>query len=142
MNIARWFLLGLVSLPVLEIYLLVKLIGLLGFVLTLALLLSAAAFGMFLLRIQGFSTWMRVQQALARGELPAREMIESGLVAAGGVLLLIPGFLSDVLALPCLIPATRRRFAAYLLSNYIVMPPQPNGSDGQLTIDGEFKRED
>lgn len=142
MNIARWLLLALLSLPVLEIYLLIKLIGLLGFLLTLALLLSAAAFGMFLLRTQGFSTWMRVQQALARGELPAQDMIESGLVAVGGLLLLIPGFLSDLFALPCLIPATRRQLAAYLLKNHIIMPRRTGESEGQLTIDGEFRRED
>jgi UPF0716 protein FxsA len=142
MNIARWLLLALLSLPVLEIYLLIKLIGLLGFILTLALLLSAAGLGLFLLRTQGFSTWLRVQQALARGELPAQAMVESALVAVGGLLLLIPGFLSDLLALPCLIPATRRHLAAYLLKNHFIMPHRPNESDGQLTIEGEFRRED
>jgi UPF0716 protein FxsA len=141
MNIARWLLLALLSLPILEIYLLIKLIGLLGFVLTLALLLSAAALGMFLLRTQGLSTWVRVQQALAQGELPAREMVESGLLAIGGLLLLIPGFLTDLLALPCLIPVTRRHLADYLLKNYIPMPPRAGESDGQLTIEGEFRRE-
>lgn len=84
MNIGQWLLLALLSLPILEIYVLIKLIGSLGFLLTLVLLLGAAALGTFLLRIQGWTTWFRVQQALARGELPAREMIEGGLIAAGG----------------------------------------------------------
>jgi UPF0716 protein FxsA len=142
MNIRQWLLLALLSLPILEIYLLIKLIGALGFVFTLALLLSAAALGMSLLRAQGLSTWMRVQQALARGELPALEMVESALVAVGGLLLLIPGFLSDIFALGCLIPATRHRLALYLLKNHLMMQPRPPESGGRLTIDGEFKREE
>jgi UPF0716 protein FxsA len=143
MNISRWFLFALLSLPILEIYVLVKLIGALGFLLTLALLLGAAAFGMSLLRVQGFSTLLRVRQALERGELPALEMVESGLVAAGGLLLLIPGFLSDILALGCLIPAIRHRLALHLLKNHIMAPPVPESrARGRITIEGEFKRED
>jgi UPF0716 protein FxsA len=141
MNIRQWLLVALLSLPILEIYLLIHLIGALGFVLTLVLLLSAAALGMSLLRSQGLSTWMRVQHALARGEMPAREMLESGLIGAGGLLLLIPGFLSDILALFCLIPATRQSLALYLLKNYVTVPPQATESGGRLTIDGEFKRD-
>jgi UPF0716 protein FxsA len=142
MNIAPWLLLALLSLPVLEIYVLIRLIGLLGFVLTLALLLGAAGLGMSLLRAQGFSTWARIQQALARGELPAGDMIESGILAVGGLLLLIPGFLTDLLALPCLIPTSRRRLAAYLLNKHIIMPRRTGGQNDQITIEGEFKRED
>lgn len=141
MNIARGLLLALLILPVLEIYLLIRLIGALGFVLTLALLLSAAAVGMALLRTQGLSTWMRVQEALARGESPAREVIESGLVAVGGLLLVIPGFVSDLLALCCLIPASRRRLAIFLLGRHPGMQPPAAEADGRLTIEGEFRRE-
>jgi UPF0716 protein FxsA len=141
MNIGRLLLFALLSLPILEIYVLVKLIGAFGFLLTLALLMSAAAVGMFLLRVQGFSTLLRVRQALARGELPAREMIESGLVATGGLLLLIPGLLSDILAFCCLIPATRRRLASYLLKKQVAAPAVRE-SRGRLIIEGEFTRED
>lgn len=142
MNIARWLMLALLSLPILELYLLIKLIGVFGFLLTLALLLSTAAIGMSLLRTQGLSTWMRVQAALARGESPAREMIESGLVALGGLLLLIPGFISDLLALLCLLPASRRRLALFLLERHIGARPPTGNSGERLTIEGEFRREE
>lgn len=142
MNIARWLLLALLSLPVLEIYLLIKLIGLLGFVFTLALLLSAAALGMFILRTQGFFTWMRVQQSLARGELPAREMVEGGILALGGLLLLIPGVLTDLGALLCLIPPIRRHLAQRILAHGMSHHAGPGGSDSRAVIEGEFRRDD
>jgi len=142
MNIGQWLLLALLSLPILEIYLLIKLIGSLGFFPTLFLLLGAAVLGTFLLRIQGWTTWFRVQQALARGELPAREMIEGGLIAAGGLLLLIPGFISDLLALLCLLPATRKRIAQRILESGISQPPGRATRETRHTIEGEFKRED
>jgi UPF0716 protein FxsA len=142
MNIGQWLLLALLSLPILEIYLLVKLIGSLGFFPTLFLLLGAAALGTFLLRIQGWTTWFRVQQALARGELPAREMIEGGLIAAGGLLLLIPGFISDLAALLCLLPAPRKRIARRILESGASHPPEQAARETRHTIEGEFKRED
>lgn len=142
MNIGQWLLLALLSLPILEIYVLIKLIGSLGFLFTLVLLLGAAALGTSLLRIQGWTTWFRVQQALARGELPAREMIEGGLIAAGGLLLLIPGFISDVLALFCLLPVTRKRLAQRILESGISHPPGKSTREVRHTIEGEFKRED
>ena len=141
MNIGRLLLLAVLSLPILELYVLIKLIGALGFLLTLALLVSAATVGMVLLRVQGFSTLLRVRQALLQGELPAREMIESGLIAAGGLLLLLPGILSDVLAFACLLPATRRRLAGYVLKKRGAAP-SVRESRGHLIIEGEYTRED
>ncbi|CAI8787600.1 FxsA family protein [Methylocaldum szegediense] len=142
MNIGQWLLLVLLSLPILEIYVLIKLVGSLGFLLTFILLLGAAALGTYLLRIQGWSTWFRVQQALARGELPAREMIEASLIAAGGLLLLIPGFVSDMLALFCLLPATRKRLAQRILETGVSYPAQKTTHRTRHTIEGEFRRED
>ncbi|MGX2041162.1 FxsA family protein [Methylocaldum sp. MU1018] len=142
MNIGQWLLLALLGLPILEIYLLIKLIGSLGFFPTLLLLLGAAALGTFLLRIQGWTTWFRVQQALARGELPAREIIEGGLVAAGGVLLLIPGFISDLLALFCLLPVTRKRIAQRILESSVARSAEKTARETRYTIEGEFRRED
>ena len=51
---------------------------------------------------------MRARERLARGELPEQEMFEGLLIAVGGGLLLLPGFISDVFGLLCLLPFTRR----------------------------------
>ncbi|QSA96994.1 FxsA family protein [Methylococcus sp. EFPC2] len=145
MNIAQWALLAVLSLPVLEIYVLIKLGGALGFFPTLLLLLGAAVWGGRLLQSQGLSTWVQVQQSLNRGEYPAAELVNGMVVLAGAALLLLPGFLSDVAGLLCLIPASRRVIVDWLLRKRFDFgyrgPRRPEGQDAR-TIEGEFKRED
>jgi UPF0716 protein FxsA len=138
-----WFLIALISLPILEIALLIKLVGALGFILTALLLVAAASLGMYFLREQGLNTWMQTQQALARGELPARQMFESGLVGLGALLLIIPGVLTDVLALLCLVPPIRRRIADFLLTRHFGLKSEAGPErKGPITIEGEFRRDD
>ena len=137
-----WFLFVLVSLPIIEITLLVKLVGSIGFFGTVLLLLAAAAFGMTLLRAQGLTAWMRVQQGLAGGELPAREILDSGLLGLAGVLFIIPGIATDFLALVCLIPAVRARLVGLLLSRQGAGVGSPGKPQGPATLEGEFTRED
>lgn len=143
MNIAQWLLLSLLTLPILEVYLLIQMGGAIGFLPTLLLLLGAAGLGTYLLQTQGWSTWMRIQQSLARGELPAVELVDAAVIAAGGALLLLPGFLSDVLGLLCLLPPTRTLIVDWLLKNrFGFKSPAPDGKPGPKTIDGEFRREE
>lgn len=143
MNIAQGLLLALLALPILEIYLLIQIGGTIGFLPTLLLLFGAAALGTYLLQTQGWSTWNRLQQSLARGELPATELVNGGVIVAGAALLLLPGFLSDVAGLLCLIPFTRRLIAAWLVRSRLGFKQvNPSGPDEPKVIDGEFKRED
>ena len=85
MNINRPFLAALAILPFLEILLLSRLIGQFGFLLTLGLLLITAVLGMSIIREQGMSALIRSQQSLARGELPTRDVVDSGIAVLGGV---------------------------------------------------------
>jgi UPF0716 protein FxsA len=142
MNISRPFLLLLGALPFIEILLLIRVIGMVGFIATLGLLLLAAATGMTIIRTQGMSALIRSQQALARGELPAHEVVNSGIAVLGGVLLVIPGFLSDLLALPCLIPPIRGRLAEHLINSRFSVPATQPRPTGDSVIEGEFRRED
>lgn len=141
MNIAQGVLLALLALPVLEIYLLIQMGGLIGFLPTLFLLFGAAGLGTYLLQTQGWSTWNRLQQSLARGELPADDLVNGAVIVAGGALLLLPGFLSDLAGLLCLIPYTRRLIAAWLVKNRLGQRPGQSQEDAKV-IEGEFKRED
>ncbi len=141
MNIARGVLLALLALPILEIYLLIQVGGLLGFLPTLFLLFAAAGLGTYLLQTQGWSTWMRLQQSLSRGELPADELLNGAVIVAGGALLLLPGFLSDVVGLLCLLPFTRRLIAAWLVKSSLSVKTV-HGTAESKVIEGEFKRED
>jgi UPF0716 protein FxsA len=63
--------------------------------------------GSWLLRAQGRAAWRRFTEALAEGRLPHREVVDGVLVIFGGVLLLTPGFITDVFGLLFLIPPTR-----------------------------------
>lgn len=139
------------SVPVLEIYLLIKVGGWIGALPTVFLIVFAAVFGVLLLRQQGFAAMQRVQAALAKGQIPAMELLEGMLLTLGGVLLLIPGFMTDILGFLFLIPPVRRWLIRALLDRYFLnqrRPPpagqgggQPPG-DGPVTLEGEFRRED
>jgi UPF0716 protein FxsA len=143
MNMLRALLLVLLALPVLELYLLIHVGGLLGFLPTLALLIGAAALGSYMLQTQGISTWQRVQQSFLRGELPAGELMDGFFIMLGGGLLLLPGFLSDIAGLLCLLPPTRRLLAVWLLRNQTLVKPGGSAeTQAPRTIEGEFKRED
>jgi len=143
MNIAQGLLVALLALPILEIYMLIQIGGMIGFLPTLILLFGAAGLGTYLLQTQGWSTWNRLQQSLARGELPATELVNGAVIVAGGALLLLPGFLSDIAGLLCLIPFTRRLIAAWLVKNRLgLRQATPTDSNEPKVIEGEYKRED
>ncbi len=143
MNIAQGVLLAFLALPILEIYLLIQVGGMIGFLPTLLLLFGAAGLGAYLLQTQGWNTWMRLQQSLARGELPGEELVNGAVIVAGGALLLLPGFLSDLAGLLCLIPFTRRLIAVWLVKNRLGLGTgNPGQAQGPKVIEGEFKRED
>ena len=104
----RVFLLLFLLFPLLELTLLIKVGGAIGVLPTLLLIIGSAVLGSLLLRVAGIATALRARERLARGELPEQEMLEGLLIAVGGGLLLLPGFISDVFGLLCLLPLTRR----------------------------------
>ncbi len=101
------FLLFLI-IPIIEIYLLIQVGSIIGALYTILLIILTAIVGAFLLRIQGIATLRRVQQTIARGKVPAMEMLEGLMLLVGGALLLTPGFFTDALGFVCLIPSLRR----------------------------------
>ncbi|KIZ38620.1 MULTISPECIES: FxsA family protein [Stutzerimonas stutzeri subgroup] len=93
--------------PLAELYVLIKVGGSIGALATILLLVLSGITGILLLRLAGFATAWRARERLARGELPEREMLQGLMMAIGGGLLFLPGFISDVLALVVLFPPTR-----------------------------------
>lgn len=140
------FIVLFIALPLIEIYLLIQVGSELGALPAIGLLILAAVLGVLLLRWQGFNLARRLRETVARGEPPALEALKSVMILGSGILLLVPGFLTDAIALLLLIPWVRRRLALWLLSRHGIAPQQgPNGgtrhSQGSHTIDGEFRRE-
>jgi UPF0716 protein FxsA len=100
--------------PVLELYVLIKVGKLIGAWETVAILLAVSFAGAWLVRHQGFAIISRIQGELAAGRIPAAELLDGLLVLVGGILLLTPGFITDFLGLFFIIPAGR-----FLLKQYL-----------------------
>ncbi len=147
MKVVQIVFLFFLTVPFVEIYLLLQLGGIVGVLPTVLLVVFTAVLGAWLLRQQGFSTWQRLQGNLAKGKVPAYEMIEGPILLVGGALLLTPGFFTDALGFACLIPQVRRKFAKYLIENHLVniqtgSPFQKPKTKPDNVIEGEFKKEE
>lgn len=100
-------LLLLVGVPLLELYVIVEVARAIGALSTFALLVLSSLIGAALLRSQGRVTWRRFRAALASGRPPTRETIDGALVITGGALMLVPGFVTDMLGALLLLPPSR-----------------------------------
>ena len=133
--------------PLLEIYLLIEVGGIIGALPTVFMVVFTAVLGAWLLRLQGFSTLRRVQATMAQGGIQAMEMLEGAVLLVAGALLLTPGFFTDAIGFICLVPSLRRALIRRVLKKAIVVdyggPQGPSaGPRGPRTIEGEFRRED
>ena len=102
--------------PLVEIYFLIKVGSLVGAGWTIILVVFTAVLGAFLVRAQGFAVFTRVQLQLAKGHLPALEMLEGLLLFVAGALLLTPGFFTDAVGFVFLLPPLRRKIITHLIT--------------------------
>jgi UPF0716 protein FxsA len=117
--------------PILELYVIIQIGGLIGIWPTLALLLADALLGSMLLRHQGRGAWQRFNEAIAARRFPGREVADGLLIAIGGTLLLTPGFITDIAGLILLIPPTRaivRRLLKGMVARRFVVVGGPAGT--------------
>lgn len=137
----------LVGVPLLEIYLFIKVGSAIGAWTTIALVVLTALAGLALVRRQGMATLKRARTALSRDELPALELLEGATLLVSGALLLIPGFFTDAVAFLLLWPASRKLILGALIPRAQIIahsrlgrrrsprddPPQGRIIDGQYT---------
>jgi UPF0716 protein FxsA len=100
-------LLLLILWPIAELFVAIKVAGAIGVLLTVILLLAGWPIGIWLAKAEGRAAWRRLSDAVAAGRPPGREVIDGALVLTGGVFLIVPGFISDVLGLLLLLAPTR-----------------------------------
>jgi UPF0716 protein FxsA len=93
--------------PIAELALLIQVGQLIGVWWTVAILIADAILGSYLLRTQSRAAWRRFNEAINEARIPHREVVDGVLVIFGGVLLLTPGFITDVFGLLFLFPPTR-----------------------------------
>jgi UPF0716 protein FxsA len=104
--------------PITELWLLIRIGGLIGLPATLALVLFTGAAGAALARREGLRSWLSVQGELADGRLPGTELVHGVLILIAGIVLLTPGVLTDLMGLALLIRPIRRRLIARLRKRF------------------------
>ena len=110
------FFLLFLSMTLLEIWVLRTVSDAITFWPTLALVIITALIGSSLLKHQGWSTMAKAQKSMAEGKTPAFEMMEGVVILVSGVMLLTPGFITDIIGLLGLIPLSRRYFINHILA--------------------------
>lgn len=88
----------------------------LSIVCTIATVLGMGVLGAFLARQQGMKVLADIQESLSRGQMPTDSLIDGAIILAGGIMLLTPGFISDVIGVCFLLPPTRAMVRAYARS--------------------------
>lgn len=131
----------LLFLPLLEIAGFVFVGGRIGIAYTLLLVVCSVLVGMAILRRQGFQALTRLRQREMPRDMPAERFFDTALLLLAGLLLIVPGFVSDAVALLLLLPFVRRYLARRLASHVVVvnvdasMPPRDPGPSKPRTID-------
>jgi len=132
-------LLVLLALPVTELWVLISIGSDIGAFSTIALCFLTAAVGIFLLRLQSFALVRQVQEKAARGEAPAREMLEGMAMAVGGVFLLFPGFITDTVGFLLVLPFTRVLFIKLFASHFNTQASYQAQYRDTTIIDAEYE---
>ncbi len=150
-----------IGLPLLEVAVFIQVGGAIGVWPTIAATVATALAGSLLLRAQGLTVLTRARAQMDQGQLPAREMFEGVCLVLAGALLLVPGFVTDVIGLLLFIPPVRellrlmiarhiaakaaRGEARVFVDGVEVRPDDPRGSGrgrgrpGGPVIDGDYQ---
>tara|TARA_B100001741_G_C16508334_1_gene578372 strand:- start:830 stop:1225 length:396 start_codon:yes stop_codon:yes gene_type:complete len=107
-------LLLIISIPIIEIYLFIKIGNYIGAFNTISLIFITAIIGVWYARYEGFNTLRSAMLQLTKNEMPVYEIISGAALAFAALLLILPGFATDFLGLLIIFPITRRMmFAKY-----------------------------
>ena len=128
-------LLIIIGLPILEIWIMIKIGAQIGALNTILLIFLTAILGLYFARIQGLSTIKSGFYNLYQNKIPVYEIISGASIAIASVFLIIPGFMTDFVGFVLLIPFTRKLIINYLLKNY-----QPKNQSNKI-VDGEIIEE-
>ena len=121
----------IIFIPIIEIYLFIKIGSQIGAISTISLILFTAILGVFYARYEGFNTLRSAINQLVKNEIPFYEIISGAAIAMAALLLILPGFLTDFIGLLIIFPPTRKLFFKKITSNY----PQKKKN----FIDGEYE---
>ena len=127
-------LITLILIPILEIFLFIKIGGQIGALNTISLIFITAIIGVFYARYEGLNTLRTGLNQLIKNELPAYEMISGAAIAFAAILLIIPGFATDLIGFLLIFPLTRK-----LLFGKFVKDFKGGTKTRKPYIEGEFE---
>jgi len=124
----------LISVPIIEIYLFIKIGSQIGAFNTILLIFITAFLGIIYARYEGFNTLKSGMSQIFKNEIPIYEIISGAALAFAALLLILPGFATDFLGLLIIFPPTRKLFFKKVSTKY-----SKNNQKKQGFIDGEFE---
>ena len=104
-----------VIIPVTELYILIEVGKKIGSLTTIGVIILTGFIGAYLVKSQGFMILRKIQNDLNEGIMPGDSLIQGAIILAGGILLLTPGFVTDILGFIFLMPVSRSIVKKYLL---------------------------
>ena len=113
-NLLGYLILLFTIVPVVELALLIKIGQHIGVSYTLAIVILTGVVGAYLARSQGFRTLRRIQEDINQGLMPAEKIFDGVMILCGGILLLTPGFVTDLIGFMALVPFTRHLIKLWL----------------------------
>ena len=127
-------LLTIIIVPVIEIYLFIKIGSQIGAINTISLIFITAFIGIFYARYEGLNTLRSGFSQLIKNELPAYEIISGAAIAFAALLLILPGFATDIIGFLLIFPLTRK-----LIFGNFVKKFKKEQSSKKTFIDGEYE---
>lgn len=122
-----------VIIPIIEIFVLMNVGAWLGAWPTIAIVIFTAWLGAKNVRKQGIATFNSVQTKIAQGEAPSDEIIAGVMLLIAGVLLVTPGFVTDIFGLSLLIPQVRQALISTVKQNIVINPNTHNSGGSHFT---------
>ncbi len=129
-------LLLIIGIPVIEIYLFIKIGSQIGAFNTISLIFLTAIIGVAYARHEGFNTLRSGISGLMKNEIPIYEIISGATLAFAAILLILPGFATDMLGILLVFPLTRKLFIKFFSKNYY---KKKNQNEKKNFIEGEYK---
>ena len=123
--------------PIIEIYLFIKIGSQIGAINTILLIIVTAILGIWYARYEGFNTLRSGMSQLVRNEVPLYEMISGAAIAFAALLLILPGFATDIIGILLIFPVTRKIILSKYSKKYSSKKKSKNV--GKNFIEGEYE---
>ena len=129
----------IIGIPAIEIYLMIKVGGIIGALNTILLIFFTAITGVYFAKLAGLSTLRSGFNQLIKNEIPIYEIISGAALAFAAFLLILPGFLTDVVGFLLIIPTTRKFFIRLIAAKFNTKKNKDNIIEGTIDEKDEKK---